>query len=282
MSTVVPQGDSPLQPVGRHSSNAARPLVEVAHLRKAFGDVEVLRDVSFDVAPGSVTVIIGPSGSGKTTILRSLNALEVPDAGVVRIADVTVDFADVRPGRGDRLPRAQAQLLRDYRAQSGMVFQSHNLFPHKSVLENVTEGPVAVQGVAAAEASGRGRDLLAKVGLADHVDKYPHQLSGGQQQRVGIARALALRPELVLFDEPTSALDPELVGDVLTTMKDLAAEGRTMVVVTHELQFARQVADQVLFIDKGLVVEAGHPDEVIGRPQHERTQTFLRRITQPL
>ncbi len=248
-------------------------LVVVDGLRKSFRDTEVLRGVRFRVAEGSVTVIIGPSGSGKTTVLRSLNALETPDAGVLTVGDVTIDFGAGRPSR--------AELAR-FRAQSAMVFQSHNLFPHLTVLRNVTEGPIVVQRRPAAEAQAQARELLAQVGLADHAERYPYQLSGGQQQRVGIARALALRPKVILFDEPTSALDPELVGDVLTVMKDLAAQGATMVVVTHEIAFARQVADQVLFVDGGTVVEAGTPDEVIGSPKQPRTREFLRRILDPL
>ena len=257
-------------------------LVEVEHLAKSFGDHVVLEDVSFTVDSGTVTCVIGPSGSGKTTLLRSLNALEVPDKGVVRIGGTTVDFAGINPGPRGRLPKAQRSELMTLRSHSGMVFQAHHLFPHKTALENITEGPIVVQGESVAEATERARELLAKVGLSDHADKYPYQLSGGQQQRVGIARALALRPDLVLFDEPTSALDPELVGDVLGVMKDLAAEGWTMVVVTHELRFAQQVADQVLFIDGGLIVEQGPPQDVIANPQHPRTKTFLTRLLEPI
>lgn len=257
-------------------------LVEVDGLQKSFGDNEVLKDISLAVRTGSVTVVLGPSGSGKTTLLRALNALEIPEAGTVRIGAVEVDFSAITPGRGGRLPTKQSRLISRYRAQSGMVFQSHNLFPHRSVLENIIEGPVVVQRRPAAEARQEASELLAKVGLAGQADLHPFQLSGGQQQRVGIARALALHPELLLFDEPTSALDPELVGDVLGVMRDLADEGRTMVVVTHEVAFARQVADQVLFIDGGLVVESGPPEQVIADPQQERTRTFLRRILDPL
>ena len=257
-------------------------LVEVEHLAKSFGDHVVIEDISFTVDSGTVTCVIGPSGSGKTTLLRALNALEVPDHGVVRIGGTTVDFAGINPGRGGRLPRAQRAELMKLRSHSGMVFQAHHLFPHKTALQNVIEGPVVVQGESVAEATTRARELLAKVGLSAHADKYPFQLSGGQQQRVGIARALALRPDLVLFDEPTSALDPELVGDVLGVMKDLAAEGWTMVVVTHELRFAQQVADQVLFIDGGLIVEQGPPQDVIANPQHPRTKTFLTRLLEPI
>lgn len=248
-------------------------LVSVRGLTKSFGDVEVLRGIDFDVPEGTVTVIIGPSGSGKTTVLRSLNALELPDGGIITVGSEAVDFGAGAPKR--------AELAR-YRAQSAMVFQSHNLFPHKTALQNVTEGPIVVQKRPAVEAEKEARELLARVGLADHADKYPHQLSGGQQQRVGIARALALRPKVVLFDEPTSALDPELVGDVLTVMRDLATEGWTMVVVTHEMAFARDVADQVLFVDGGTVLEAGAPADVIGAPTQARTREFLDRILHPL
>ncbi|MET9327546.1 amino acid ABC transporter ATP-binding protein [Tsukamurella sp. NPDC003166] len=248
-------------------------LISVRGLTKSFGDVNVLRGIDFAVPEGTVTVVIGPSGSGKTTVLRSLNALELPDGGTVTVGDATVDFGAGPPGK--------AELTR-YRSQSAMVFQSHNLFPHFTALRNVTEGPVVVQKRPPAEVESQARDLLARVGLAEHADKYPHQLSGGQQQRVGIARALALRPRVVLFDEPTSALDPELVGDVLTVMRDLADEGRTMVVVTHEMAFARDVADQVLFVDRGLVLEAGRPADVIGNPQQDRTREFLDRILRPL
>ena len=216
-------------------------LLTARDVRKAFGDNEVLRGISFDVPAGTVTAVIGPSGSGKTTVLRTLNALDQADAGVITIGDLSVDFA-AHPDR--------ATLAR-FRAQSGMVFQSHNLFPHMKVLQNVLEGPVVVQRRPKAEAREEALELLAQVGLAEKADQYPYQLSGGQQQRVGIARALALRPKLMLFDEPTSALDPELVGEVLQVMKDLAQEGWTMVVVTHEIRFAQQVADQVLFIDGG-------------------------------
>jgi L-cystine transport system ATP-binding protein len=247
-------------------------LLTVQSVRKSFGDHLVLRDISFDVAAGTVTAVIGPSGSGKTTVLRTLNALDRADAGVITIGDVTVDFA----GKPDRATLAR------FRAQSGMVFQSHNLFPHKTVVQNVLEGPVVVQKRPADEARAEALRLLDQVGLAEKADQYPYQLSGGQQQRVGIARALALRPKLMLFDEPTSALDPELVGEVLKVIKDLAAEGWTMVVVTHEIRFAQQVADQVLFIDGGLVAESGPPGQVLVEPQHARTRQFLQRILDPI
>ncbi|MCV7067886.1 amino acid ABC transporter ATP-binding protein [Mycolicibacterium houstonense] len=241
-------------------------------VHKAFGDFQVLKGVSFTVPRGSATTVIGPSGSGKTTLLRALNALDVPDAGVVKVGEVELDFS--KPVRGDQLRR--------YRAQSGFVFQSHNLFPHKTVLQNVTEGPLVVQKRPRDEVLAEARELLGQVGLADKQDQYPYQLSGGQQQRVGIARALALRPKVVLFDEPTSALDPELVGEVLAVIRDLAVEGWTLVIVTHEIQFARQVSDQVLFTDRGVILEQGPPAAVIGDPKEERTRQFLQRILNPL
>ena len=241
-------------------------------VHKAFGDNEVLKGVSFTVPRGTATTVIGPSGSGKTTLLRALNALDAPDAGVIRVGDVEVDFS--KPVSKDQ--------LRKYRAQSGFVFQSHNLFPHKTVLENVIEGPLIVQKQPKDEAVSDAVELLGQVGLAEKRDQYPFQLSGGQQQRVGIARALALKPKVVLFDEPTSALDPELVGEVLSVIKDLAVEGWTLVIVTHEIQFAKQVSDQVLFTDRGVILEKGPAAEVIGDPKEERTRQFLDRILNPL
>lgn len=271
MSGPEPANEPTAAP-GRPELEGRMSLLELRGLHKAFDSHEVLRGIDLDVAPGSVTVLIGPSGSGKTTMLRCLNALEVPERGTVRIGDVTVDFA-TRPG-----PAA----LRRLRARSGMVFQAHNLFPHRTALENVVEGPVYVQGRPRDEAVAAAHALLAKVGLADKADAYPYQLSGGQQQRVGIARALAIRPALMLFDEPTSALDPEIVGDVLRVMRDLAGEGWTMVVVTHEIRFAQQVADHVVFLDGGVIVEEGPPREVLTAPAHERTRQFLRRILDPI
>jgi L-cystine transport system ATP-binding protein len=257
----------------RASESAAQQnLLTVRDVHKAFGDLQVLRGISFDVSAGTVTAVIGPSGSGKTTVLRTLNALDHADSGEITIGDVSVDF-----GR----PVDRATLAR-FRAQSGMVFQAHNLFPHKTVLENVIEGPVIVQKRPKAEAVEDAKRLLAQVGLAAKTDQYPYQLSGGQQQRVGIARALALKPKLMLFDEPTSALDPELVGDVLRAIKDLAGEGWTMVIVTHEIRFAQQVADQVLFIDGGTVLESGPPQQVLTEPTEARTRQFLQRILDPI
>lgn len=242
-------------------------LVEVRGLTKSFGDHAVLRGIDFTARAGSVTAILGPSGSGKTTVLRSLNVLETPDAGLVRIGDAAVDFA-TPPDR---------RAVKALRARSGMVFQAHNLFPHKTVLGNLLEGPLQVQRRPVEEATADARALLAQVGLAGREDAYPAQLSGGQQQRVGIARALALRPEVVLLDEPTSALDPELVGEVLAVIRDLAAERWTLVIVTHEVRFARDVADQVLFLDEGVVAERGGP-EVLTDPREERTRRFLARV----
>ena len=250
------------------------PLLEVRGLRKSFGSNDVLRGIDVSADAGSVTVLIGPSGSGKTTVLRSLNVLEVPDAGSVRIGDVEVSFT---PGA-----KVDKRAVTRLRAQSGMVFQSHNLFPHLSVLANVMEGPAVVQRRPREEVRAEALALLERVGLAEKAEQHPHQLSGGQQQRVGIARALAIRPKIVLFDEPTSALDPELVGEVLAVMKDLAAEGWTMVVVTHEMRFARQVADQVLFMDGGVIVEHGRPAAVLEDPREERTRRFLHRLVDPL
>jgi L-cystine transport system ATP-binding protein len=220
-----------------------------------------------------VLVLIGPSGSGKTTVLRSINGLEIPDAGIVTSTDgIRVDYS-AQPPKKDILA------LRD---RTAMVFQHYNLFPHMTVLENVIEGPVQVKGVSRAEATEEAVRLLDRVGLGEKRDAYPFQLSGGQAQRVGIVRALALKPELLLFDEPTSALDPELVGDVLAVMKELADEGWTMVVVTHELAFARQVADEVLFMDGGVIVERGAPRDIFTAPKEERTKQFLHRILSPL
>lgn len=255
--------------------NTGPARIRVHGLEKSFGDRRVLRGIDFEARRGTSTVLLGPSGSGKTTVLRSLNALDIPERGVVGIDDVEIDFARLPRGRAGR---REANRLR---AQSGMVFQSHNLFPHRTVLENIIEGPVAAQRRPRKEAVTEARTLLAQVGLADRADAYPFQLSGGQQQRVGIARALALKPRVVLFDEPTSALDPELVGEVLAVIKELATQDWTMVIVTHEIRFARQVADQVLFLDEGVIVERGPADQVIGEPREERTRRFLHRVLEP-
>jgi len=241
-------------------------MIEVTEVRKAFGERQVLRDVTFSIAKGEVVCLIGPSGSGKSTALRCINGLERPDQG-----EITVDGVAV----GD-------DTLREIRSKVAMVFQRFNLFPHRTVLENVMEGPVYVQNVQPLEARERAMDLLEKVGLRDRSGAYPSQLSGGQQQRVGIARALAMRPLAILFDEPTSALDPELVGDVLRVIRALADEGMTMVVVTHEMSFAREVADRVLFMDAGVILESGPAREVLTNPQVERTRNFLERVIHPL
>ncbi len=247
-------------------------LLTVTGLTKHFGGRPVLGSVDLSVHRGQVLAVIGSSGSGKTTLLRCLNGLEVPDAGRVQLAGVTIDFAP-RPSQAD---------LGRLRDRSATVFQHHNLFPHKTVLANITEGPRFVQHRDRAVVQDEARALLERVGLADRADAYPYQLSGGEQQRVGILRALVLRPQLLLFDEPTSALDPELVGDVLALMRDLAVEGWTMIVVTHELQFARDVAHQVAFIDHGRVAEIGPPSQVLGDPHEERTRLFVRRLLHPL
>lgn len=247
-------------------------LLSVRNLQKTFGEKPVLSGVDLDVEPGTVTALIGPSGSGKTTLLRSLNSLEIPEGGTVRIGTTTVDYSQ----------NPTARDLRNLRSHSGMVFQAHHLFPHRTALENVTEGPIRAQKRTPADAQQEGRALLADVGLAGLEHRLPRQLSGGQQQRVGIARALALHPDLLLFDEPTSALDPETVGDVLSVMRRLAEQGWTMVVVTHEIAFAREVADQVLFLDGGIVVERGPASEVLVSPRHERTKRFLSRVLDTL
>lgn len=248
------------------------PVLTVEGLRKSFGDNEVLRSIDVSVASGGVVALVGPSGSGKTTVLRSLNGLEIPDAGRITFAGgPAVDF-------GSSVPKRQLAALRD---RSAMVFQHYNLFPHMTVLENVIEGPVQVQRRPKADAIREAEELLGRVGLAEKKNQYPHELSGGQQQRVGIVRALALKPTLLLFDEPTSALDPELVGEVLSVIKELADEGWTMVLVTHELAFAREVATEVVFMDGGVVVEHGPPETVLRNPTEERTRRFVHRLLHP-
>lgn len=264
---------SPIDPVlpdvKDHESSA---LLSVRGLQKSFGDTRVLSSVDLTVRRGEVLVLIGASGSGKTTILRCLNGLELADGGTVDIAGkLSLDFSR-------EISQKSLAALRD---RSAMVFQHYNLFPHKTVLENVIEGPVIVQGRPRADAVSEAQELLARVGLAEKVDSYPFELSGGQQQRVGIVRALALKPQLLLFDEPTSALDPELVGDVLRLIKELAREGWTMVIVTHELEFAREVAHEIAFVDAGLIVEHGDPKDVLTAPTEERTKQFLHRLLFP-
>ena len=243
-------------------------MIELRDVRKSFGPLEVLKGITAAVEKSEVVCIIGPSGSGKSTILRCINGLESYDSG-----DILVE--------GARVERDAASIVA-IRSQVSMVFQRFNLFPHRTAIENVVEGPIFVKNEPRAEALERGRALLARVGLAEKADAYPAQLSGGQQQRVAIARALAMQPKAILFDEPTSALDPELVGDVLGVMRKLADDGMTMVVVTHEMGFARDVADRVLFIDGGVIVEQGAAKSLLNQPQHLRTRDFLRRVLHPL
>ncbi|MEO8222496.1 MAG: amino acid ABC transporter ATP-binding protein [Specibacter sp.] len=262
-------------------------VLQVRGLSKSFGTNTVLRGIDLDVPRGKVVALIGPSGSGKTTILRSLNGLELPDAGSVTVGasgggtgtGTSTGAAPQRPSLTlDFNAKVSAKEVAALRDRSAMVFQHYNLFPHMSVLQNVTEGPVRVQKRPRAEAVAEAEALLKRVGLFEKRDAYPFELSGGQQQRVGIVRALALKPQLLLFDEPTSALDPELVDDVLAVIKELADEGWTMVIVTHELAFARQTADEVVFMDGGVVVERGPASQVLRNPQEERTQQFIRRL----
>jgi len=255
--------------------NGADAVIRVHGLHKHFGSNHVVRGVDLAVERGEVLVIIGPSGSGKSTFLRCLNFLEEYDGGEVWFGDNLVGY---RRGANGKLLRDRERNIAHVRAQMGMVFQSFNLFPYKTVLENVIEGPVIVQGEPVDQARAFGLDLLRKVGIHDKADAYPSRISGGQQQRAAIARALAMRPKAMLFDEPTSALDPELVGEVLDVMKGLAAEGMTMVVVTHEMNFAREVADRVVMMDEGLFVETGPPAEIFSAPRLPRTAEFLRRV----
>ena len=244
-------------------------MITVEKLTKQFKGNQVLKGIDLTVEPGEVVAIIGPSGSGKTTLLRCLNLLEVPTSGSIIVGDIKVDLSR---------PLSQQQgLIRQLRQHVGFVFQNFNLFPHRTALENVIEGPTVVKKMPREQAIELGRALLAKVGLAGKEDAYPRRLSGGQQQRVAIARALAMEPEVILFDEPTSALDPELVGEVLNTIHALALEKRTMVIVTHEMSFARDVANRVIFIDKGVIVEQGEAKEVFANPKEERTRQFLER-----
>jgi len=250
------------------------PMVKAEAVLKSYGRLDVLRGVTLEVAPGEVMCIIGPSGSGKSTFLRCINHLEKINGGRLSVDGELVGYRQ----QGDKLYELREREVAAKRAEIGMVFQQFNLFPHMTAVQNIIEAPLRVKHEDRSEALVRARDLLELVGLADKGDAYPRQLSGGQQQRVAIARALAMRPKLMLFDEPTSALDPELVGDVLDVMRKLAREGMTMVVVTHEMGFAREAGDSLVFFDEGVVVERGNPREMIADPQHERTKTFLSKV----
>lgn len=240
-------------------------MIKINHLKKAFGDNEVLTDINQEVKKGEVVVIIGPSGSGKSTLLRCLNLLEIPTSGEIVF-------------EGTALTGLNETKMNQLREKMGMVFQSFNLFPHMTVLENLKVAPIKVKGIPIEEAQATAIKLLEQVGLSDKAEAYPSSLSGGQQQRVAIARALAMNPDVMLFDEPTSALDPEMVGEVLKVMQELADSGMTMVVVTHEMGFAKEVADRVVFMDGGYIVEEGIPEAIFSDPQHERTQNFLAKI----
>ncbi len=249
-------------------------MVKAEQVHKWFGRVEVLKGIDLEVAPREVMCIIGPSGSGKSTFLRCINHLERVDAGRLSVDGQLVGYRE----RGEKLYEMPDKDVAKQRREIGMVFQRFNLFPHMTAMENIVEAPIRARGESKAVARDRAQKLLDRVGLGDRGNAYPTQLSGGQQQRVAIARALAMQPKLMLFDEPTSALDPELVGEVLDVMRQLALEGMTMIVVTHEMGFAREVGDSLVFMDDGVVVEAGAPKDVLANPQHRRTQTFLSKV----
>ena len=251
-------------------------MIRLENVCKSFGHIAVLRDVSLEIAKGEVVCVIGPSGAGKSTMLRCINHLEALDSGTISIEGQPV----YRYMRDGKLVIDKEKRIEEIRSQVGMVFQSFNLFPHFTALENIMVSPLHVRGEPVAELRPRALALMAKVGLSDKIDAYPHELSGGQQQRVAIARALAMRPKCMLFDEVTSALDPELVGDVLKVMRQLAKDGMTMIVVTHEMGFAREVADRVVFMADGMVVEQGAPEEIFSSPKNERTMQFLRSVLQ--
>ena len=246
-------------------------MISIEKVHKRFGDLEVLKGISLTIEKGKTAVVIGPSGSGKTTFLRCLNLLETPDAGKITLGDQSIEFSGKT--------KLSSSIMTKFRQQSGMVFQNYNLFPHLTALENVMEGQVVVLKRDKSSAREKALNLLEMVGLRDRADMYPHQLSGGQQQRIGIARAMGLDPAVLLFDEPTSALDPELVGEVLKVMKDLAEGGMTMVVVTHEMSFAKNVADEVIFMDQGVIVEKGTPEDIFINNQNPRLAQFLNKVT---
>ncbi|MCT4473609.1 amino acid ABC transporter ATP-binding protein [Bosea sp. SSUT22] len=248
--------------------------MRISHVSKSFGPLKVLDDVGLALKPGSVTAIIGQSGSGKSTLLRAINHLERVDEGFIAIDGELIGYRQ----DGETLYELKEKDILKRRIDVGMVFQNFNLFPHLTAIENIAEAPVTVRGLSREQALAEARELLARVGLADKVDAYPRQLSGGQQQRVAIARALALKPKVLLFDEPTSALDPELVGEVLDVIKELSRSGTTLVIVTHEIGFAREVADQVVFMEAGRILETGAPAKVLGEPDHPRTREFLAKV----
>ncbi|EJB06078.1 amino acid ABC transporter ATP-binding protein [Rhizobium redzepovicii] len=250
------------------------PLVRARNVHKSFDQLEVLKGIDLDVAPGEVVVILGPSGSGKSTFLRCINRLETIKQGSIEVDGEQIGY-NFRKGK---LVQLSTHAVALQRRKIGMVFQQFNLYPHMTALQNIIEAPVGIHGETRKEATENAKRLLERVGLSAKANSYPRQLSGGQQQRVAIARALAIKPKLMLFDEPTSALDPELVGEVLATMRDLANQGLTMIVVTHEIGFAREAADRVVFMDGGKVVEQGKPEDVLGNPQHPRTRSFLSRF----
>jgi polar amino acid transport system ATP-binding protein len=254
--------------------SAATPMVKAEGVHKSFGRVEVLKGINLEVASGEVLCLLGPSGSGKSTFLRCINHLEAVSAGRLYVDGDLIGYRE----RGDKLYEMPARTAAKQRRDIGMVFQHFNLFPHRTALENIMDAPIHVKGIKKSAAVERAKDLLNQVGLSEKADAYPAQLSGGQQQRVAIARALAMNPKLMLFDEPTSALDPELVGEVLGVMQKLASEGMTMLVVTHEMGFAREVADQLVFMDAGVIAESGNPREMLANPKHERTKAFLSKV----
>ncbi|MEV7606643.1 amino acid ABC transporter ATP-binding protein [Paenarthrobacter sp. NPDC089322] len=277
------QLDDQPAPVTEKPTTAARPAavtrgqVTITNVRKSFGSTEVLKGVSLSVQPGGVAVIVGPSGSGKSTLLRTINHLEKVDGGYITIDGDLVGYQV----RGNKLHELREKDILKQRTNIGMVFQNFNLFPHLTALENVIEAPIVAQKRSKAEARKRGLELLDRVGLKDRADAYPRQLSGGQQQRVAIARALALDPKILLFDEPTSALDPELVNEVLDVIRELATSGTTLIIVTHEMGFARDVADTVVFMDQGQIVESGTPQEIFTNPREERTRSFFSKVIEP-
>ena len=260
--------------IGKEPQTQREPLVSIRGVRKAYGKHEVLRSVSLDVQAGEVTILLGPSGSGKSTLLRCINHLESIDGGRIMVDGELIGYRQ----HGSKIYEMHPREIMKQRKSIGVVFQRFNLFPHMTALGNIIEAPLRVAGVSKQDAIKRGQDLLDRVGLKDFANHYPAKLSGGQQQRVAIARALAMEPKLMLFDEPTSALDPELVGDVLDVMRSLAAAGMTMIVVTHEIGFARSAGDHMVYMDGGVVVETGTPDQMLDDPQHMRTKTFLKSV----